>query len=184
MNDWRIHKEVELIKLTWSGPHGIQEVLDMKSHTDCGLYQIYGTHAIFGPDSLLYIGRTKKDGGFSSRLGSHKDVWIQWEPREVSVYLGRVPLNDRQAASDQQEDYTEWDRQIVLAERLLIYFCAPPYNESGLKAFWDKKDGDNLCVENYQTANLVLLNFAKRHRLPHVVTSLWEIEASPGLRQF
>ena len=47
---------------------------------DCGLYQIYGRHIIFGEDSLLYIAITTST--FNRRFFSGPDPHIDWLEEE------------------------------------------------------------------------------------------------------
>ncbi len=64
------------IDIWWEGPFDQDEIIDNdidKNFYDntadkIGLYQIYGTHPLYGNDVLLYIGRTKGKKGFLDRL--------------------------------------------------------------------------------------------------------------------
>jgi len=50
---------VNVLKVIWDGPHTYDEALTRNTApVDTGLYQIYGTHGVFGPESILYIGMT------------------------------------------------------------------------------------------------------------------------------
>lgn len=120
---------VNVITVKRSGPHSYEAAKAMNSHPDdTGLYQIYGTHRIFGPDSLLYVGMTVST--FGDRLKQHSK-WIEWESHPVSIYLGR--LEDPQKVTDEDRK-----TQIEIAERLTVYFTAPPYNSALLtKSAWE-----------------------------------------------
>jgi hypothetical protein len=144
----------EIIVIKWEGPLKINDVLKTKNKAeDCGIYQIYGTHNVFGPDTLLYIGQAPQS--FADRISSHEDEWIKWEPVDVNIYLGR--LGGYNGVSDK-----EWDLRITQAEQLIIYFCSPPYNR--IKTFNMKE-------------SVILLNYGKRHRLPLMYSTLYESEA-------
>ena len=57
------------VRIEWEGPLSLDEVKELADgDEDCGLYQIYGRHIIFGDDSLLYIGMTTST--FRSRFFS------------------------------------------------------------------------------------------------------------------
>ena len=45
------------VRVKWEGPLSLDVVKELDDE-DCGLYQIYGRHIIFGEDSLLYVGMT------------------------------------------------------------------------------------------------------------------------------
>lgn len=147
--------EVEVLEIIWEGPYKIDEILDKNGAHDYGFYQIYGTHNIHGPETLLYIGKAQ-DRPFAERVPEHKD-WIEWEPSEIKVYLGRLGGTDNMT----EERYKEWEEKIDRAERLLIYFSAPPYNSKGLKSYGEIKP-------------TVILNFHKRNRLPLEMSTLYE----------
>ena len=53
------------VRVEWEGPLSLDAVKALDDD-DCGLYQIYGRHIIFGDDSLLYIGMTQQT--FSHRF--------------------------------------------------------------------------------------------------------------------
>ena len=74
------------IKIRWSGPFQPEEILkrfndggappQYDGH-DYGLYQIYGTHILGGPNTLLYVGRAIQQT-FSSRFSAHQS-WLDGE---------------------------------------------------------------------------------------------------------
>lgn len=130
-------------ELEWRGPFSVDEVCT--SEKGKGVYQIYGLHPVFGPDSLLYIGMTKDN--FSSRFSQHKE-WLEEEPSNIQIFLGELV-----------EGYD--DSIIGRAEQLLIYQCSPPYNSSNI----------NSC--NFLEKEEVVLNLKKRNQLPTAVSSLY-----------
>jgi hypothetical protein len=144
-----------LIEIDWTGPISLTEVMALsKSKNDIGLYMIYGNHIITRPDSLLYIGKTAES--FSSRFEEHNDDWLSYESSEVKIYLGKLGgLNNI--------DYQTWAKQIDNAERLLIYYCSPPYNSQGI---------NEKAVNNIK--DTIVLNLGKRYRLPFEVSSFYE----------
>lgn len=150
-------RPVDLIEIMWSGPFSPNWVIEnaIKKGSDQGIYQIYGTHSIFGPGALLYIGKTQ-NCTFSDRIRSHRDKWpFQWEADEIAVYLGRLGSTEKMT----EKKWRQWDSEIERAERLLIGQATPPYNSALLN---DPGPMEPTLVVNCQ----------KRHRLPVAVTSL------------
>lgn len=145
-----------VIEVAWDGPHSVDNVIK-KEHggTAYGIYQVYGTHNVFGPDSLLYIGMAQKRP-FGVRFQEHREEWAAWEPSEVAVYLGR--LGSTKGITEMQA--SEWEAEIAYAEALLIYFCAPPYNASTLKKL------------SRDIPPTLVLNHRRRHRLPFEISTM------------
>ena len=50
-------KKLLIIEIGWSGPYDLAQISKLNTNSDYGLYQIYGTHNIFGANTLLYIGK-------------------------------------------------------------------------------------------------------------------------------
>lgn len=146
---------LDVIEIAWDGPFGVEDVVSrMHGAADYGIYQLYGTHSVHGADSLLYIGKAQ-ERSFGQRLREHQNEWTEWEASGVTAYLGRlggttVMTKDR---------WPEWEDQIARAERLLIYFCSPPYNSSGVKTFSSMRP-------------TMVLNHKRRYRLPQEISTL------------
>jgi len=143
-----IEKNIKIIEICWEGPFNTKKVESLDNSGDYGLYQIYGTHTIFGQNSLLYIGKAEQQK-FKHRFIQHKE-WMHREISDLEIYIGRIggvnpPLSDK-----------IWTESIDCAEKLLIYFCSPPYNSSNINNSGDYKDK-------------VVLNFGKKNRLPYEV---------------
>ena len=146
-----------VLEILWDGPHEITTVCSVATAPgDYGVYQIYGTHNVLGSDTLLYIGKAGHRP-FATRLEEHRKEWISWEPSRTSVFLGRLGGADQMT----EDRWPEWNQQIDIAERILIYYCAPPYNSSGLSGFPDN------------TPDTLVLNFGQRHRLPPELSTFW-----------
>jgi hypothetical protein len=148
--------KMSIIEILWQGPFTLDDVLNREGEGRYGIYQIYGTHPIYGTDALLYIGQAN-ELTFAERLNGHKG-WLQEVPSEPSIYLGR--LGGMARVSEK-----EWAAQIHLAERLLIATCLPAFNASNLnglgKPFEDAP------------ASVRVLNFGKYHRLLPEVSTDW-----------
>lgn len=145
-------KNIEVIEILWDGPFSVDEALKQDKGLDYGLYQIYGTHTIFGANSLLYIGKAQ-DQKFANRLSQHQS-WMTNEMDDLKIYLGRI-------GSTVRLPDTKWSEYIDCAERLLIYYCSPPYNSSNLNNYGNHR-------------NKLVLNFGKRNRLPFEVSTLYK----------
>jgi hypothetical protein len=86
----------------------------------------------------------------------------------VTVYLlmnGSIGISEDRDA--------EWREMIRRSEALLIYFCAPPYNSSGVKTLTEYKP---TIVQNYK----------RRHRLPPIVSNMYETTpvADPNFKPY
>jgi hypothetical protein len=108
------------IHIDWEGPFTMKEVQRLKAASDRGLYQVYGHHAAYGSDVLLYIGKAARDA-FGERIP--RETW--WadnrDAGQIKFYVGRlhgvrVPRK------------TDWERLIDRAERLLIFAHSPANN--------------------------------------------------------
>ncbi len=152
----RILRDLRVIDLTWEGPHTLSEVLATSGGHQCGVYAVYGTHNVMGTDTLLYIGAA--ESSYADRFNSHKEIWMDYEPGEQKIYLGRVSGTEVVSESD----YPQWSALIFDAEALLIYHCSPPYNSSGIAALRD------------MTLSLVI-NHGRRHRLPALVGDIYRL---------
>lgn len=141
------------IEIWWQGPFTKEDLekdfADKK--TSYGLYQIYGTHNISGPNTLLYIGKASEQT-FARRLKQHD--WTEFESSNTQFFIG-------QFGGLENVDDDEWGQQIDKAERLLIYFCAPPYNSQGLNDYGDIHD-------------TIVLNYDKKNRLPLEVSTFYD----------
>lgn len=147
--------QLDVIEIRWDGPYSFKEAKEKLGPTDYGIYQIYGTHAITGPHTLLYIGQSC-NRRFGKRLAEQEQSnMFFWVPGELSIYLGR--LGSKPPIKDPLSQ--QWANEIDRAERLLIYQCTPAYNSAGLN--WPREMPPTL-----------LLNHWRRYRLPFAVTSL------------
>ena len=147
---------LDILKLYWQGPFNIKEAIENFSDNiiDYGLYQIYGTHSVNGSDNLLYIGKSQENI-FKYRLESHKKDWIDNEPSEVTVYIGKF------FDTGQPEDKI-WGTHIDACEKMLIYHCQPSYNvrEKYVKPTFLEKD-------------YIILNIGRRHKLPAEISTFY-----------
>lgn len=117
----------------WDGPYPFKKA--SKSGKGCVepghvLYQLYGTHPLYGPNRLLYIGKTKQG---ALRFIQHEQ-WVQFEPNEIEVHLGSVAVfNDWKEWRTGPDVHpkpvaSEMKSMVHPIEALLIFSHAPAYN--------------------------------------------------------
>lgn len=119
-----------VIRIEWDGPFSIGEVIkkynnESEDSEDCGLYQVYGPHILYGEKVLLYIGITCKQS-FSGRFTNHlRDFLKDDDTKKLCVYLGRIKDPNRYNKFNRWEN---WERDVGWAEQILIYKYLPSYN--------------------------------------------------------
>lgn len=146
--------QMDIIEIYWKGPFTLNDVISRNEDgTDYGVYQIYGTHNINGSNTLLYIGKAQEQT-FGKRILQHQS-WMDNELSDMQIYIGKF-------GGIKQIDDQKWSAYIDVAEKLLIYYCSPPYNSSNINDFGKIKE-------------TVVLNFGKKCQLPFEVSTLyWE----------
>ncbi|MGE3841072.1 MAG: hypothetical protein AB7I50_05740 [Vicinamibacterales bacterium] len=144
-----------VIHLEWDGPVSLDGAKALHGPTDYGIYQIYGGHPVYGAATLLYIGIAAAQC-FGVRIP--QEVW--WadnrDAGRLEIYIGRL-------AGEIVPDDNEWDRQLRLAERLLIHSHSPPVNSQ-----------KSLATLERELQNVHVFNWA-RHRdlMPEVSGGRW-----------
>jgi hypothetical protein len=129
-----------LIHIVWTGPHPFERIPEFVHDIDFGIYQIYGSHPVYGSDVLLYIGRSQ-GGSFGWRVPQHEHWIDNHDDGRMRVYLGRL-------AGESSPSDGVWNQEIALAERLLIYAHQPARNQrSGLGEL--ESDLQNVHVCNW-----------------------------------
>ena len=142
---------METIHIIWDGPISASDVCKLNGPGDYGLYQFYGAHEVYGPQSLLYIGRAK-EMKLGERIKQHNlDAWVG---SSATIYVGRL------CGKDLPRDKI-WGEQIDKVERLLIYVHAPSWNSANIQDYGNVSD-------------LHVLNWGDRGQLlPEVSTLRW-----------
>jgi hypothetical protein len=145
-----------VLHIIWDGPLTAAGAERATGANDYGVYQIYGTHSITGPDTLLYVGQTDRRT-FGQRFPEHQNKWGRWEPSEISIYLGRLagfgPISD-----------VTWGKLIDRAEAALILKCTPAYNVARITGLPQK----------YRDQPTLIVNHGHRHRLPESISTMTE----------
>ena len=100
------------LHVLWSGPYKLSQLDRLCNQTrDYGVYQIYGQHPAYGSNSLLYIGQANRQM-FGVRI--KQEGWENHSDAEnIAIYVGRL-------AGISTPPLDIWERQITVAERLLI----------------------------------------------------------------
>ncbi len=111
-----------------------------------GVYQIYGTHHVYGPNSLLYIGQTQNQT-FGDRLNpkQHWDFNVNHFTEFSSVYIGMLLDRDDSSKSKYEEIIND-------VESILINALCPAFNATnikGLKEFSPKNEFLVINWDNY-----------------------------------
>jgi hypothetical protein len=154
-NDKNIHE----IRIEWEGPLNVDQVIENKTDeglapyyegNDYGVYQIYGKHILCGSDTLLYVGKTT-EAGFSRRFATHKRQFLDNE-EEIEVYLGRI---DDQKKYSHKDNWKSWEKDVDLAEKIIIYKYSPNYNSRNIS--------DSPSLQGF--AKVYLLQEGKKNRL-------------------
>lgn len=146
---------MKVIHVQWNGPYSLEQVstLSNKSH-DYGVYQVYGSHPIYGSDVLLYIGKASQQT-FATRLKQEPWLYNQ-DAGNIKFYVGRL-------AAKQTPAEPEWDQQISLVEALLVHSHWPARNSQYVQSL-----GSNAA----QLSNIHILNWGQRRDLLGEVSGL------------
>ena len=124
------------IHIDWTGPFSYDDALNLKNNQkDYGVYQIYGTHPIYGGGVLIYIGKADRQT-FGLRLQQEQHWQFTADAAKLEVYVGRLAGYDGTPNSD------EWSSQITTAERMLIVAHWPAGNSSGLNVILNEEYHD------------------------------------------
>jgi hypothetical protein len=114
------------LHVQWEGPFSYEVACNLRDEiSDYGVYQIYGTHPVYGSDVLLYIGKADNQT-FGKRLAQHDWHYTNQDSSRITVYVGRL------CGYKGTPSHDIWSQQIASVERLLIYSHWPAGNSSGL----------------------------------------------------
>ena len=115
----------KIIHVQWDGPFTLSNVVKLSDkRTDYGIYQIYGSHPIYGNNTLLYIGKACQQT-FAERIS--QENWKGWELGQgrIQVHIGRL-------SGSTTPKRAEWNQEIDLVELLLLTAHKPAHNASGI----------------------------------------------------
>lgn len=126
------HRNMKLIHIDWDGPIKLSELSKITdSEFDYGIYQIYGSHNVYGSNTLLYIGKADRQT-IGKRISQEHWWWNTSDPNNLLVYIGRL-------AGETTPDEYQWSDEIDLAEKILINVHKPAYNTQNLITIPDEK---------------------------------------------
>jgi hypothetical protein len=111
------------IYIDWDGPYGLDELEELDDpRQDYGLYQVYGSHPLYGEEVLLYLGATGGDRTFAGRIAEEQTYWEAEEDfQPLAVYVGRLMGVVTPGAG-------VWEEEMEVAHRLLVFAHAPVFN--------------------------------------------------------
>jgi hypothetical protein len=141
--------ETKLLRIVWEGPYSLADVSKKSGDDDCGLYQIYAHHMVFGAGALVYVGKAQ-DQTFSARFAQH-DHWLKDE-NDVSIRLGVLWREDYRT----DDDWKEWAGLLADAERLTVFWHSPPYNCHYITGY----SGQPLQIQNWRNRGSLLAEYS------------------------
>jgi len=141
---------LEEINILWEGPFSKDEILENKidstkyevKSNSIGLYQIYGSHPLYGDGVLVYIGRTKDKNGFKSRLKNRWVIEHGNDSENIKIYLGTIYCD---TCKLEEEDIK---KKIEKSEVLLINAMKPAFNSSNIQSVKDELIENRFIVYN------------------------------------
>lgn len=145
---------ITVIHVQWDGPFALEQILQLNDDHDYGVYQVYGSHPIYGSDVLLYIGKASQQT-FAVRLRQEQWLYNQ-DGRNIRYYVGRL-------AAERTPEDKEWHQQINSVEALLIHSHWPAGNSQYIQS---------LGADGPQLAKIHLLNWGQRRSLLSEVSGL------------
>jgi hypothetical protein len=111
------------IFIDWEGPFTLDELEELDDpRIDYGLYQVYGSHLLYGEEVLLYLGATGGERTFGNRLAEEQSYWEAEEDFQPLIfYVGRF-------MGVVTPSHGVWEEEMDLALRLLVFAHAPVFN--------------------------------------------------------
>ncbi|HEX5746265.1 MAG TPA: hypothetical protein VFZ09_08470 [Archangium sp.] len=141
-----------LVRINWIGPFAPDKVPVNPEYDDnFGLYQIYGIHEVFGPQSLLYIGKAEHLS-FAERINQHLSNWLS-SNSDAQVRLGLLHPKDYK---HEPKDWSDWKQLLRDTEALTIFWHTPPYNSRNISHY----SGPTLRVQNFGQRGRLLPEFS------------------------
>ena len=123
----RTPQQLRLVRVEWTGPLTYQEVTELNSQeNDFGIYQICAYHNVFGPQSLIYVGKAQQRP-FAIRFSEHWQDWLK-NQREIKIYVGRMFRED----FNKDDNHADWNQLLADLECLTIHYHSPPFNSMSI----------------------------------------------------
>jgi hypothetical protein len=160
-----------IVHIEWEGPLTISEVANLNQSTDYGIYAVYGYHPVYGSNALLYIGKVQKQT-FGQRFRKEGLGWQQGSLEDTAhteVYVGRMKGPDTPPEPI-------WEKDIDLAEKLLIHAHGPAYNSQQI---------GEVCETDPEVCNTRVLNWGCHRAIRPEVSGLrWTKIATDKAKAF
>jgi hypothetical protein len=155
-----------------AGPLGaVDKSILAKSHV---LYFLVGFHAVYGNRSLLYIGKSERDG-VGSRLTEHLKFWGAAEASDLETYVATADTFTTweawRANSKMRYETCPPSSTVAMLEALLIYVHQPAYNAKGLA-----RPPSGTHIRIFNTGKYAPL-------LPEISTRRWADVRRPSLQE-
>jgi hypothetical protein len=119
---------MRIVHVQWEGPLTQAQVANADNGVrDRGLYEISGSHPVYGHSTLLYIGRTSAEATtFAARIKQHDWRFGRDLAQEhLTFYLGRL-------AGSTTPPPSRWNGEIECVEALLVAAHKPAWDSSGV----------------------------------------------------
>ena len=71
------------VRVRWDDPVRLEAIQQFDGEDDYGLYEVYSHHVVFGPGSLVYIGKAQEQT-FTDRFEQHEREWLS-EENDVTI---------------------------------------------------------------------------------------------------
>ena len=89
-----------VIHVQWDGPFSLEQVSELNNEDhDYGVYQVYGSHPIYGSDVLLYIGKASQQT-FATRLRQEPWLYNQDARAAGKILIDSERRKNTQASND------------------------------------------------------------------------------------
>ncbi|WP_130537876.1 hypothetical protein [Thiomicrorhabdus indica] len=149
------------ILISWDGPYDLDTIKEKNSDNDYGVYQIYGHHPVYGNDVLLYIGKAERQT-FGKRISQEISWLYNSDSNNVEIYIGKL-------FGESHPTPEEWNSQIDIAERILIYTHWPAGNSSNINSITSNteflKEIKRFTVVNYDNYRSLNSVISAQHEL-------------------
>lgn len=151
-----------VINIAWEKiPFNINEVRKQAYRNDYGVYQIYGHHAAYGDETLLYIGKAQEQT-FATRLTQEFWSFVESSIRPTHIRLGRICKSNR-TEENLGWDVKRWRELIGVAEKILIKSHPPAIN---------KQENGGMFINEFNSENVLIINSEDYGRLLPEISTL------------
>jgi hypothetical protein len=169
----KMKNKVTNIKIEWEGSYSLEDIgfNDIEytyskknsklndDSMDYGIYQIYGSHPVYGTNVLLYIGKAQNQT-FATRIA--QESWgYNEDSKNIQIYIGRI-------YNKYNSDDEIWDKMIDTAERMLIYSHEPARNSSNILNITRNKEK----LKSFEDVRI--LNYGRyKSLMPEISGEMW-----------